>query len=72
LIILLIITGCYAVQIGRKGSNYVNKGETKSSNLNSSVSVINSWLGEMFWNITFIPLTDEEVKDILALLDEGN
>jgi len=28
------------------------------------------WLGRIFWNITLIPLSDEEVKEVQELLNE--
>jgi hypothetical protein len=37
-----------------------------------SYLLIISWLGSMFRNITFIPLSDEDVKEIRALLDEDD
>lgn len=30
------------------------------------------WLGSIFWNITFVPLSDEDVKAIRELLHEGS
>jgi len=29
------------------------------------------WLGRWFWNITFVPLSDEEVKELSGLINDG-
>jgi hypothetical protein len=36
------------------------------------LTIINiiSWLGSMFWKITFVPLSNDDVKEIRELLDE--
>jgi hypothetical protein len=35
------------------------------------LSVIMPWLGSVFWNITFIPLSDEDVKELRLILASG-
>jgi hypothetical protein len=46
------------------------KDNHETKNANNKVDILyNFWLGRKFRNITFIPLSDEEVKDIQELLE---
>lgn len=45
------------------------KNTEQSKNANNKVDVVYKiWLGRMFWNITFIPLSNEDVEAIQDLL----
>lgn len=54
--------------------NYMEQIQKEASDSLSLLTneIIITWLGSMFLNITFVPLSDEDVKEMRALLDEDN